>query len=438
MKEEEKENLSQFSPNIQLPGGDSFYGDVECKKSNNYSGESGSLMERLEAKSYHLGRTVTSVKNPTLCGSLDSLKISNLVEHIENKYILSQDDIDVLIEKLSDKHEKSDKLTYEQYFLLGMELNELNSILHTYLTPKLFLKLNKIFCYEHDCASFIISINHLFSFFYNMKVLQDIHLCLLSFCANPQAKLDDDSLYKFLSLELLSFINIDEKTDEFRIYLFVCFKKFSFFLRKNNAFKIDVLMKSDVMKDFLVARAKYIDKDEEDLESNWFSFENSQKLLSLYQSMSDEQTGKVNFDAISELDNGLFSQAFMQGLRSFKGDIYDLDSFVDFILVLENKDNPRSVKYLFRCFDIDQLNQISITRLSTIVASLLDTLRDSSLELSHDIKVSDIVNEVFDKINPQNKTYFTVLDLYRCKCGGTLLCQLANANDFYNHETRQV
>ncbi|KAL9279900.1 putative serine/threonine-protein phosphatase 2A regulatory subunit B'' subunit TON2 [Arabidopsis thaliana] len=95
---------------------------------------------------------------------------------------------------------------------------------------------------------------------------------------------------------------------------------------------------------------------------NWFSLTSAQRICDMFLALDKDMSGSLCKQELKEYADGTLTEIFIE--RVFdehvrRGKIVagnsremDFDSFLDFVLALENKDTPEGLTYLFRCLDL--------------------------------------------------------------------------------------
>uniref|UniRef100_A0A2K1ZL65 EF-hand domain-containing protein n=1 Tax=Populus trichocarpa TaxID=3694 RepID=A0A2K1ZL65_POPTR len=95
---------------------------------------------------------------------------------------------------------------------------------------------------------------------------------------------------------------------------------------------------------------------------NWFSLMSAQRICDMFLALDKDMNGTLSKQELQEYADGTLTEIFIE--RVFdehvrRGKIgggntreMDFESFLDFVLALENKDTPEGLTYLFRCLDL--------------------------------------------------------------------------------------
>ncbi|CAD6334631.1 unnamed protein product [Miscanthus lutarioriparius] len=96
---------------------------------------------------------------------------------------------------------------------------------------------------------------------------------------------------------------------------------------------------------------------------NWFSLTSAQRICDMFLALDKDTNGTLSKQELKEYADGTLTEIFIERVfdehvrRSKVGGgnsrEMDFESFLDFVLALENKDTPEGLTYLFRCLDLN-------------------------------------------------------------------------------------
>lgn len=128
---------------------------------------------------------------------------------------------------------------------------------------------------------------------------------------------------------------------------------------------------------------------------------------------------------------------FSEVARPFSSKIpgkMNYEDFVWFILSEEDKTTDTALEYWFRCIDLDGDGKLSGDELMFFYEEQLHRMECLSQE---SVSFLDIMSQMLDMLEPEEKTCFTLRDLKRTRpLSGTLFNVLFNLNKFMAFETR--
>ncbi|XP_078440529.1 tonneau 2 (TON2) isoform X2 [Wolffia australiana] len=95
---------------------------------------------------------------------------------------------------------------------------------------------------------------------------------------------------------------------------------------------------------------------------NWFSLTSAQRICDMFLALDKDMNGTLSKPELKEYADGTLTDIFIERVfdehvrrgKSGGGNSREMDfeSFLDFVLALENKDTPGGLTYLFRCLDL--------------------------------------------------------------------------------------
>ncbi|KAK4384381.1 putative serine/threonine-protein phosphatase 2A regulatory subunit B'' subunit TON2 [Sesamum angolense] len=95
---------------------------------------------------------------------------------------------------------------------------------------------------------------------------------------------------------------------------------------------------------------------------NWFSLTSAQRICDMFLALDKDMNGTLSKPELRDYADGTLTDIFIERVfdehvrrgKSGGGNAREMDfeSFLDFVLALENKDTPEGLTYLFRCLDL--------------------------------------------------------------------------------------
>jgi Ca2+-binding EF-hand superfamily protein len=129
-----------------------------------------------------------------------------------------------------------------------------------------------------------------------------------------------------------------------------------------------------------------------------------------------------------------FVDRIFQECLTYEGEV-DYKTYLDFVLAMENKQEPQSVQYFFKLLDIDGKGCLTPFIINYFFRAIQEVVRGQGYE---PVKVDDIMNELFDMIKPANPNYITLNDLITSGQGETVISILTDLNGFLTYENREL
>jgi len=323
------------------------------------------------------------------------------------------------------------------------ELRE-NSLFHHPMVSKI-LSTEIFLMYRRDRWGRISSaglMNHIrFEFWYRRQRLE-----LNQFDAQDSGFLNDNELQNYIrhlvsTSPVLSHALSDmlEGQDRLFFYLITAAQKFLFFLDPKKTWKIAIkdILASSILRE--LSDAVYGEGDGLS-ESNWFSPSSFVRVYNLYLDMDCEKKGmlsKENFASYrSAYGEKTLTTVFIDRIFSecltYEGEV-DYKTFLEFVLAMEHKkDNKVSLTYFFRLLDVRKHGYLDRFTLSYFFREVADRL-----SFTDDIKVDDVIDEIFDMCKPKVSSIITLNDLLSCGQGHVVIDILTDVSGFWSYDTRE-
>jgi len=180
--------------------------------------------------------------------------------------------------------------------------------------------------------------------------------------------------------------------------------------------------------------------------NNWFSPDCVRRVFEHYSELDTHDKGLVAKDNL-RLFQGLtldppraltatFLDRLFEEVPTHRRDgvaYLDFKGFLDLTLAFEFIQNPRSLRFLWRCVDVSKQGYLDKPTVAYFYRDIADGLRQEQLEAPD---LSDVVDEIFDMAKPENKDRVTLTDLERSKTAHTVLSMLIDVNAFWLYENR--
>ncbi|KAG9440030.1 hypothetical protein H6P81_020195 [Aristolochia fimbriata] len=112
----------------------------------------------------------------------------------------------------------------------------------------------------------------------------------------------------------------------------------------------------------------------------------------------------------------------------------DFESFLDFVLALENKDTPEGLTYLFRCLDLEGRGYLTTAVIHTLFRDVHQKWIEGG---NYELCIEDVRDEIWDIVKPVDPLRITLSDLFAYKQGGTVASMLIDVRGFWAHDNRE-
>lgn len=231
-------------------------------------------------------------------------------------------------------------------------------------------------------------------------------------------------------------------------YVFTAVRKFLFFLdhMKKRRVRITDMVNSKIFEEFTSLHESVNDEQKQHKETqSWFFARSAWQVYGCYLKLDVDHNGMLSQGEFLRFNGGSLTETFVNHLfqeyRMYEaqdGEMeMDYKTFLDFILAMENKSAPESVRYLFKVLDMEHVGYLSVFTLTYFFRAV----HEKMMELGHDvhaIKIEDVVrNEIFDMVKPEQPDRITIEDLIRCKCAHTVFSILIDVNGFWKYDNRE-
>ncbi|CAF4966472.1 unnamed protein product, partial [Rotaria socialis] len=180
------------------------------------------------------------------------------------------------------------------------------------------------------------------------------------------------------------------------------------------------------------------DAEPDDLEQNWFSCQSASKIYTRYLQLDKDHNGLLSRDELAKYNSSTLTPVFIirvfQECLTYGGEM-DYKSYLDFVLALENRNSPQSLRYLFQIMDIDNKGYLHPGDLNFFYRGMIQML--STRPLTDIPPFNNVQNEIFDMVKPVDSMRITLKDLINCGQGGLVLSILIDIGSFWTYENRE-
>eukprot|EP00755_Sulcionema_specki_P013300 Sspe_Gene.53658::Locus_29637_Transcript_1_1_Confidence_1.000_Length_1697::g.53658::m.53658/K11583/PPP2R3; serine/threonine-protein phosphatase 2A regulatory subunit B'' len=225
-------------------------------------------------------------------------------------------------------------------------------------------------------------------------------------------------------------------------------RKFFFFLdgNKRGRISIDAIMESDILLELLKLYNPDPDYDEEeeeevteDIADNWFAFHIMYRVYQHYVELDTDWNGMLSITEMYEYNNTSFSRLFIDRFfetfptYGYKGEI-DYKRYLDFVLATEHTQTTAAINFFWKILDIGGCGFLAKPHVRLYAQELSERLTSSGLM---NVETEDVVQEIFDMVNPADPTRITKADIERCGQSNTVLSILVDHRAFHNYDSRE-
>ncbi|WZZ38590.1 hypothetical protein YC2023_034849 [Brassica napus] len=277
------------------------------------------------------------------------------------------------------------------------------------------------------------------------------------------SELDEDSDGFLQSQEMESYISglipnlaqLRDMPDAFtNTYCRIASQKFFFFCdphRRGKACIKKILLSNclqELMELHQVSLDEVLESEEEvtDTEQaeNWFSLTSAQRICDMFLALDKDCGGSLSKQELKEYADGTLTEIFIERVfdehvrrgKSGSGNSreMDFDSFLDFVLALENKDTPEGLTYLFRCLDLQGRGFLTTADIHSLFRDVHQKWIEGG---NYELCIEDVRDEIWDMVKPSDPLKITLDDLLGCKQGGTVASMLIDVRGFWAHDNRE-
>ncbi|GAB1609697.1 serine/threonine-protein phosphatase 2A regulatory subunit B'' subunit gamma-like isoform X2 [Argonauta hians] len=232
-------------------------------------------------------------------------------------------------------------------------------------------------------------------------------------------------------------LNILERSF-YPFYVCTAVRKFFFFLDPMRTGKIKILdiLACGFLDNLLELRDEELTKEMQ--ESNWFSAPSALRVYRQYLNLDRDRNGMLSKEELSRYGTATLTDVFIdrifQECLTYDGEM-DYQTYLSFVLALENRKEPQSLQYLFRILDIHQKGYLDTFSLNYFYRAIQEQMKTHNQE---PILFEDVRDEIFDMVKPKEPFKITLQDLIHCGKGDTVLSILIDLNDFWTYENRET
>ncbi|CAI9118747.1 OLC1v1020351C1 [Oldenlandia corymbosa var. corymbosa] len=239
----------------------------------------------------------------------------------------------------------------------------------------------------------------------------------------------------------------DMPTAFVQMYCRIAAHKFFFFCDPNRRGKacIKKVLLSNCLQELMELHQESEEEvtDTEQAE-NWFSLTSAQRICDMFLALDKDMNGTLSKQELREYADGTLTDIFIE--RVFDEHVrrgklgggnsreMDFESFLDFVLALENKDTPEGLTYLFRCLDLHGKGFLTTADIHTLFRDVHHKWIEGG---NYELCIEDVRDEIWDMVKPGDPLKITLADLLACKQGGTVASMLIDVRGFWAHDNRE-
>ncbi|OQV16201.1 Serine/threonine-protein phosphatase 2A regulatory subunit B'' subunit gamma [Hypsibius exemplaris] len=354
-----------------------------------------------------------------------------------NSRILDNDEIQEVWNLLQKYAEESPSRPEGKQYLSYGSYSEIRSQvsvkIQAYLRPTIFLCL---ICNDDPGGPDLIRVADLFNFVVRKVWLERTRLALSLYDLDGHGYLKEPDLEQYIE-ELVPTIDSLAAMDPEYKKFYVCsvIRKFFFFLDpgRQGKIKITKMLGSSLMQELMDVR----ESGEKPEKPNWFSLESSLDVYNDYLSLDRKRNGLLSREEFRQYSKASMTETFVQRVYEeclTYNDEMDYKTFLDLVLALNYKNEPPSIRYLFRI--IDYKHQGAIDR-QTIYYFFKDIAKALLLDKIHAPSFADVVAEIFDMIPTREYGFIRLHELIASGLGGTVAGLLIDKDCFLAYEFRE-
>ncbi|GKV38996.1 hypothetical protein SLEP1_g46839 [Rubroshorea leprosula] len=164
----------------------------------------------------------------------------------------------------------------------------------------------------------------------------------------------------------------------------------------------------------------------------------------MFLALDKDQSGTLSKQELKEYADGTLTEIFIE--RVFDEHVrrgksggpnsreMDFESFLDFVLALENKDTPEGLTYLFHCLDLHGRGYLTTADIHSLFRDVHQKWIEGG---NYELCIEDVRDEIWDMVKPADPLTITLADLLSCKQGGTVASMLIDVRGFWAHDNRE-
>ncbi|KAL7608036.1 hypothetical protein Lser_V15G10524 [Lactuca serriola] len=363
----------------------------------------------------------------------------------QSDILLNSDDLDamwlILRENcVIDETTGSEKVNYEDFCQIASLCTEqIGSKCYRFFSPSNFMKFGKDESGRIPILPFYL---------YVMRTVS------LTQARIDMSELDEDSDGFLQPYEMEAYIRglipnlaqlCDMPTEFVQMYCHIAAHKFFFFCDPSRRGKacIKKILLSNCLQELMELHQESEEGDAENTE-NWFSLASAQRICDAFLDLDKDGNSTLSKEELQGYADGTLTDIFIE--RAFDEHVHhgktvignpwemDFESFLDFVLALDNKDTPEGLTYLFKCLDLHGRGFLT----AADIHILFRDVREKWIQVgNYELCTEDIRDEIWDMVKPVDPLRITLSDLIACKQGGSIASMLIDVRGFWAHDNRE-
>lgn len=240
---------------------------------------------------------------------------------------------------------------------------------------------------------------------------------------------------------------VDEKND-FPYYYAVFIERYVFFhldpLRTGKLLT-QVLTSTTLFDDLfeILSDQKRSDEEyEENYRFSWCSLSNFWRVLAQFRKCDESWSGMLCLEECYKIRDGAFTPLFLNRVfatqKTYCGLSFqemDFRGFVELDVAFRTRDQPASIKWLFRVLDLRDDGYLDRYEIKLMTESMLKNM--TFLEGWSNYNADDIVDEIFDMLNPTDQERISLHDVLNSGMAETAFGILIDYTTFLKFESRE-
>lgn len=266
-----------------------------------------------------------------------------------------------------------------------------------------------------------VHVQQIFSFILRRASLVQERTCIGVYDIDGDGYLTEEELSRYIGDLISTFPHFRNMEEEFKpFYLCGATRKFMMSLdcSRRGRVKITDLVLSPALSEFFELQHNEIPQNI--AISNWFSLPYSLNVYNQYVKLDADQNGMLSEPELRLIGNSRYSRLFIervfQECQTFGGEL-DYKNYLDFVLSINEVNEPSSIIYIFRLLDIRNQGFLDEFTLYYFLKGIAETL-------DFPFNIQDLIIEILDMSNAKSTGKVTVDDLLNCGSGGTIISLL--------------
>ncbi|KAI1707555.1 EF-hand domain pair domain-containing protein [Ditylenchus destructor] len=171
---------------------------------------------------------------------------------------------------------------------------------------------------------------------------------------------------------------------------------------------------------------------------NWFSYDKTAELRSLFKMLDDDEKGYLTKSDFSKVNDNAYTPAcvdrFFEVHVANRGEKMSYEEFVIFMIAQNHLAHPASLAYFFKILDIHDKGYLTQFDLKYFYRSMKVAYEDY-ISIDSMPPFEDYCDELYDMTQSRNSKRIYLKDILNCKQGHDVVLCLLNCYEFYRYET---